>query len=62
MKDTKGDRNYTNITFEKIRWRELGNPASCKLRYNYVNGRYDSLHKTAAQWDYTWWEEIESAD
>lgn len=62
VKDTKGDRNYTNITFEKIRWRELGNPASCKLRYNYVNGRYDSLHKTAAEWDYTWWEEVESAD
>ena len=59
VKDSKGDRNYTNITFEKIRWRELGQPASCKLRYNYVNGRYDSIHKTAAEWDYTWWESYE---
>lgn len=59
VKDSKGDRNYTNITFEKIRWRELGQPASCKLRYNYVNGRYDSMHKTAAEWDYTWWESCE---
>lgn len=59
VKDSKGDRNYTNITFEKIRWRELGQPASCKLRYNYVNGRYDSMHKTAAEWDYSWWESCE---
>lgn len=47
--------NFVRITFEKIRFRNLGSGGSCLLRYNYDNGRYESIDSTINDWDYSWW-------
>ncbi|MGL5705244.1 MAG: DnaB-like helicase C-terminal domain-containing protein [Tannerellaceae bacterium] len=51
--------NFVRITFEKIRFRDLGSGGSCLLRYNYDNGRYESIDSTINDWDYSWWKKYE---
>lgn len=57
--DDEGRKNWVRVTVEKVRWRELGSGGECMLRYNYKNGRYESIASVTNDWDNTWWEEAE---
>ncbi len=55
--DSEGNKNFVRVTIEKVRWRELGVSGQCMLRYNYNNGRYESIDAPTNIWDNSWWTE-----
>lgn len=55
--DSAGNTNFVRINVEKVRWRELGVGGQCMLRYNYTNGRYESIATVTNDWDNAWWPE-----
>lgn len=57
--DESGCKNFVRVTVEKIRWRELGVGGECMLRYNYNNGRYESITSVTNNWDNDWWQEAD---
>lgn len=57
--DEEGRKNFVRVTVEKVRWRELGMGGECMLRYNYTNGRYESIASVTNNWDNAWWEEAQ---
>lgn len=54
--------NFVRITVEKVRFRDLGSGGSCLLRYNYKNGRYESIGTPVNDWDNSWWKKLEPED
>lgn len=47
--------NEVEIYWQKIKFKNLGEQGVSELRYNYINGRFESIDDDIDHWDYTNW-------
>jgi twinkle protein len=47
--------NEVKIFIQKVKFKNLGCQAQIELKYNYVNGRYETTLKDVNSWDYVNW-------
>lgn len=47
--------NEVEILIQKVKFKNLGSQAEVKLKYNYINGRFETTFKDVNSWDYVNW-------